>query len=186
MAKHVELADLDKAIKLVEVAMKTETKKAKLREEQRKKAEDALEAFVDGFAARNKEVIATIKRLTSDLEKGVGVAQRELPKDHPLTKKLNDLIDLLKGINTTRRDDELNKAIRTIEDWDVALEKLDEPKKAISLIEKAKAVIEAAKTERAKIQAEYVKIAAAALKDLESVEDADVKKELAAILEGEL
>jgi hypothetical protein len=186
MAKPIDLADLDKAIKLVEAAMKTDAKKAKLREEQRKKAEDALEAFNDNYAARMKENIAKVKRTVTDLEKAVGIAQRELPKDHPLTKKLNGLIDLAKKVDYGRRDASLNRAIKMLEEWDVELEKTDEPKKAIAQIEVAKAAIDAARAAIKKSSDEYEKLAAAAKKDLNGVEDADVKKDLAVILEGEL
>jgi hypothetical protein len=186
MAKPVDTADLDKAAKLVETAMKTEAKNAKLREQQRAKAEAALEAFNDNYAVRTKEKIAKVDLLVTDLEKAVGIAQRELPKDHPLTAKLNGLIDLLKKIDYDRRVDELNKAIQAVEDWNVALEKTDQPKKAITLIEKSKAAIDSAKTEISKASDKYNEGAKAAKKDLEAVEDADVKKKLAAVLEGEL
>jgi hypothetical protein len=186
MPKKPDPADLDKIIKLVETAMKTEAKQAKLREQQRKKAEAALEAFKDNYAEYNKETIARVKGYTSDLKKAVGIAQRDLPKDHPLTKKLNDMIDLVAKLNFDRKVDELNKAIVLIEDWDVALEKLDQPKKAISSIEGAKESINASIAAKIKATDEFNKIGEAARKDLESVDDPDVKKELAAILEGEL
>jgi tetratricopeptide (TPR) repeat protein len=186
MAKPIDTGDLDKAIKLVETAMKTEAKNAKLREQQRAKAEAALEAFNDNYAARTKETIARVDVLVTEYEKAVGIAQRELPKDHPLTTKLNGLIDLLKKIDYDRRIDELNKAIQAVEDWNVALEKTDQPKKAINLIEKSKAAIDSAKAEITKASGEYNKGAIAAKKDLDAVEDADVRKKLAAVLEGEL
>ena len=186
MAKPIDLADLDKAVKLVETAMKTEAKNAKLREQQRAKAEAALEAFNDNYAARTKEMIIKVDGLVTEYEKAVGIAQRELPKDHPLTKKLNEIIDLLKKINYERRVEDLNKATQAVEDWDVSKEKTDQPKKAISLIEKAKAAIDAAKTEIDKASDEYNKETKAAKKELEAVEDPDVKKKLAAVLEGEL
>lgn len=186
MAKPIDLADLDKAVKLVETAMKTDAKKAKQREEQRKKAEAALEAFNDNYAARFKEAIAKKKRRVSDLEKAVGIAEHELAKDHPLTAKLKDLIDKGKKIPYDPRYDEMDKAIHALEDWDVELEKTDPPKQAIKLIEKTKAAIDSALTEIKKAADAYMKVAETARKDLEAVEDADVKKELSTILEGEL
>jgi hypothetical protein len=186
MAKPIEPADLDKAVKLVETAMKTDAKKAKLREEQRAKAEAALEAFNDNYAARTKELIAKRKHRVSDLEKAVGIAEHELAKDHPLTAKLNDLIDKAKKIPFDPRYEEMDKAIHALEDWDVELEKTDQPKKAITLIEKTKVALDSASADKRKAADEYMKVAEAARKDLEAVEDADVKKELSTILDGEL
>jgi len=186
MAKPIEPAELDKAAKLVETAMKTEAKKAKQREEQRKKAEDALEAFKDNYAARTKEMVAKKKHTVTDLEKAVGVAEHELAKDHPLVAKLNDLIDKAKKVPYEPRYDELDKAIHALEDWDVAVEKTDQPKKAITQIGKTKEAIDSALADIKKAVDDYMKVAEAAKKDLGDVEDADVKKELTAILEGEL
>jgi exonuclease VII small subunit len=186
MGKVIDLADLDKAIKLVETAMKTDAKKAKLREEQRKKAEAALEAFNDNYAARSKDAITSRNRSVIDLEKAIGVTERELGKTHPLTTKLDDLINKAKRIPYDPRYAELDKAIHALEDWDVVLEKTDQPKLAIKLIETARAALETAKTEVTKAYDAYYKVAEAAKKDLEGVTDPDLRKELAKVLEGEL
>ena len=186
MAKSIDLADLDKAVKLVETAMKTEAKKAKLREEQRKKAEDALEAFNDNYAALSKDAITSRKRSVIDLEKALGVTERELAKGHPLTAKLNDLINQAKKIPYDPRYAELDKAIHALEDWDVVLENTDQPKLAIKLIEKAKAALESAKTEVTKAVDAYYELAQAVKKDLEGVKDPDLRKELTKVLEGEI
>src|SRR5262245_16945870 len=77
----VNLADLDKAVKLVETAMKTDAKNAKLREQQRAKAEAALEAFKDNYAKSGREGNATKKQILTDLEKAVGIAENELDDD---------------------------------------------------------------------------------------------------------
>jgi len=185
MAKLVDLADLDKAVKLVETAMKTDAKKAKQREAQRKKAEAALEAFNDNYAAHSKEAIAARRKAVTDLEKAVGIAEHELA-NHPLVAKLNELIDKAKKIPYAPRYDELDKAIHALEDWDIALEKTDQPKLAIKLIEKTKVALESVKTDVTKAIEEYIKGAEAAKKDLTDVEDADIKKELTTILDGEL
>ena len=186
MGKVIDLADLDKAAKLVETAMKTEAKKAKQREEQRKKAEAALEAFNDHYAARSKDAITSRKRSVIDLEKAVGVTERELGKTHPLTAKLNDLIDKANKIPYDSRYAELDKAIHALEDWDVVLENTDQPKLAIKLIEKAKAALESHKTEVTKAYDAYYAVAEAAKKDLGDVKDPDLRKELTKVLEGEL
>ena len=185
MAKVV-IADLDKAIKLIETAMKTESKNAKLREQQRKKAEGALEAFLDNYSTRTKEIVAKAKRHLTDLEKARGVAESELDKGYPLTAKLIDLIGKVKKIPYEPHYEELDKAIRALENWDVESEKLDHPKQAIKHVENFKAVDKADDTAIAKAIEEATKVANAARKDLDAVEDADVKKELSKILEEEI
>jgi hypothetical protein len=185
MAKVVP-ADLDKAIKLIETAMKTESKNAKLREQQRKKAEDALETFLDNYSARTKEILSKTKRHLLDLEKARGVAESELEKDHPLTAKLIDLINKVKKVPYEPHYDELDKAIRALENWDVESEKLDQPKQAVKHVENFKGVHKSDEAAIGKAADEYAKVAEAARKDLDAVEDADVKKELAKILEEEI
>ena len=186
MAKLINTADLDKVVKLVETAMKTEAKNAKLREQQRVKAEAALEAFKDNFAARHKEGIARQKDYVTDLAKAVGIAAHLLTKGHPLTAKLNVLIDELKKINFEPRFDELNKAINAIESWDVTSDKTDPPKLAIKLIGNTKTAIDSGIAERKKALGAWRTLADAAKKDLDAVDDPDVKKDLTKILEGEL
>ena len=186
MAKPVDTADLDKAAKLVEVAMKTEAKNAKVREQQRAKAEAALEAFKDNYAARSKESTAKKKRLLADMEKAVGIAENELDKDHPLTAKLRDLIAKGKKIVYEPRYDELDKAIHALENWDVELEKLDQPKLAIKLIGNTKTALDTLFNDRSKEIDEWLSLGKAARKDLDDVEDPDIKKQLSAILEGEI
>jgi hypothetical protein len=185
MAKVV-IADLDKAIKLIETAMKTESKNGKLREQQRKKAEGALEAFLDNYSARTKELVAKKKRHQTDLEKARGVAESELDKDHALTAKLIGLIDIAKKVPYDPHYEELDKAIRALENWDVETEKLDLPKQAIKHVENFKAVDKSDEAAIEKSIEEYAKAATAAKKDLDAVEDADVKKELSKILDEEI
>src|SRR5262245_49874967 len=76
-------SDLDKAVKLLETAMKTDVKKAKQREDLRKKALSHLEEFKHVYAANFKEARASEKKRTVELEEAVGVAEHELPQGHP-------------------------------------------------------------------------------------------------------
>jgi hypothetical protein len=182
----VVLADLDKAVKLVETAMKTDAKNAKLREQQRAKAEAALEAFKDNYAKSGREGNATKKQILTDLEKAVGIAENELDEDHPLIAKLRELITKGKQVSYEPDYTELDKTIHALENWDVKLEKTDQPKLAIKLIGTTKTAIDSEIKTRDKTIEEWLSLSKAARKDLEDVDDPDVKKVLTEILKGEL
>jgi hypothetical protein len=183
MAKVVDLGDLDKISKSVDTAMKLDAKKAKQREEQRKKSLSDLEGFKKNYAERQKELKADDKRIVDLLEKAVGIAEHELPKGHPLVADLNTLIDQNKKVPRDTHYEEMDKAIDALDDWDTSLEKLDLPKQAIASLKKTKEVLASAHSDLEKVTAVYEKALSQAVKDLETVEDPDVKKRLKAIFD---
>jgi hypothetical protein len=179
MAK--EHAKLDKVIELIETAMKTGAAEAELRETQRQKAEAELEGFKDSYARALKEHKESDKNSIDILQKADGIAENEL-KGHPLVTRLNKLLAILKKIPRDGQYDDLNKAVNALEDWDVKLEKTDMPKKAIKHLQQAKVVLSARQAVVVKLSDEYSKVYGAAMKDLETVKDPDVKKRLKALL----
>jgi hypothetical protein len=180
---QLEPDDLDKVVKLLETAMKTDAKKAKQREELRKKALSQLEKFKHDYAANFKAARATEKKRTEELEEAVGIAEHELPKSHPLVAHLNDAIDKIKAIPLNSDYAQLDKAMDAVEDWDVAVEKNDVPKNAIKYLQAAKADYVSERSEIDKAIDEYAKLMSTAKSDLETVDDPDVKKKLKEILD---
>jgi hypothetical protein len=180
---HLDPADLDKMAKLLETAMKTDVKKAKQREELRKKALSQLQQFKHNYAASYKSSRAAEKKIAEDVEKAVGIAEHELQKGHPLVAHLNEAIGKLKAIPLNTDYAQLDKAMDAVEDWDVAVEKNDLPKNAIKYLNGAKADYTSELSAIDKAVDEYAKLMSAAKKDLETVDDLDVKKELKELLD---
>ena len=75
--------------------MKTDVKKAKQREDLRKKALSQLEKIKHDYAANFKDARAKEKKRAEELEEAVGIAEHELQQGHPLVAHLNDAITKL-------------------------------------------------------------------------------------------
>ena len=179
---QLDIDDLGKVVKLLETAMKTDVKKDRQREDLRKKALSQLQTFKHTYAASFKATRAAERKVAEDLEKAVGVAEHELQNGHPLVAHLNGAIDKLKAIPLKTDYAQLDKAMDAVEDWDVKVEKNDVPKNAIKYLQAAKTDYASERSDIDKALDEYAKSIAAAKKDLEAVDDADVKKELQEIL----
>jgi hypothetical protein len=175
--------ELDKVAQLLETAMKTDTKRAKQREEMRKKALSQLENAKRSYGERCKKGKATVRQIAADFEKAVSIAEHDLPRGHPLVAHLNDAIVKLKSVPFDTDYAQLDKAIDAIEDWDVAYEKDDLPKKAIQFVQAAKADSVKRSSNYNKAKDAHEKLLPAIKSDLERVEDADVKKQLKTLLD---
>jgi len=180
---HVNLDDLDKATKLLETAMKLDAKKSKQREDSRKKALSQLQQFKHDYAASYKESRAGERKTAERLEEAVGIAEHELQNGHPLVAHLNDAIGQLKAIPLNTDYAQLDKAMDAVEDWDVAVEKNDVPKNAIKYLQAAKADYTSERSEIDKAIDQYGKLMTVARKDLEAVDDPDLKKKLKEIID---
>jgi len=178
MAAELDLEDLDTVAKLLETAMKTDVKKAKQREDVRTKAISQLEEFKRIYAAAFRSVNARERKVVENLEKGAGIAEHELPRDHPLVGHLNDAIEKAKAVPYNTDYANLDKAIDSLEDWDVSVEKDSLPKKAIVYLRAAKLAYESEGAEITKAKERYDKVLAALKKDLETLDDPDLKKKL--------
>jgi len=175
--------ELDKVAQLLETAIKTETSKAKEREAMRKKALSQLVNAKRSYGERCKKGKATMRQIAADFDKAVNIAENKLPRGHPLVAHLNDAIVKLKAVSFDTDYAQLDKAIDAIEDWDVAYEKDDLPKKAIQFVQAAKADSAKRSSNYNKAKDEHEKLLPAIKSDLERVEDANVKKQLKTLLD---
>lgn len=184
MAKPVDRSDLEKISKAIEAAMKLDAKQAKKREDQRKKALADLEGFKKNYAERRKELKAGDRKTLEGLERADGIAENELPEDHPVRADIDDCIQKVKAVGRDTIYTDMDKAIDALDDWDTSLEKQDLPKQAIASLKKSKDALDADHDAVDKAVEAYEKALAKAVKDLDSIEDPDVKKRLKAIFEG--
>src|SRR5262245_40105538 len=175
--------ELDKVAQLLETAIKTETSKAKEREAMRKKALSQLVNAKRSYGERCKKGKAIMRQIAADFDKAVSIAEHDLPRGHPLVAHLNDAIVKLKAVPFDTDYAQLDKAIDAIEDWDVAYEKDDLPKKAIQFVQAAKADSAKRSSNYNKAKDAHEKLLPAIKSDLERVEDADVKKQLKTLLD---